>query len=142
MISSGLRTGIQSKNKKITLLALGFFFMFGYSNVSYLLPVYYAGVGFTAAQSGLLVSSFYFATLIFRLLLGNLLVKSGFKRFLAIGGVASVAGSVWIVFAGDSFSAPLPRASCSARERLLRRSPSPPTSRWPLRKRSAVSPFP
>ena len=42
MISSGLRTGIQSKNKKITLLALGFFFMFGYSNVSYLLPVYYA----------------------------------------------------------------------------------------------------
>ena len=110
MISSGLRTGIQSKNKKITLLALGFFFMFGYSNVSYLLPVYYAGVGFTAAQSGLLVSSFYFATLIFRLLLGNLLVKSGFKRFLAIGGVASVAGSVWIVFAGDSFSAPLPAA--------------------------------
>ena len=103
MISSGLRTGIQSKNKKITLLALGFFFMFGYSNVSYLLPVYYAGVGFTAAQSGLLVSSFYFATLIFRLLLGNLLVKSGFKRFLAIGGVASVAGSDWIVFAGDSF---------------------------------------
>ena len=68
----------QSNNKKILLLALGFFFMFGYSNVSYLLPVYYAHVGFTPAQSGLLVSSFYFATLTFRLLLGSLLVRAAF----------------------------------------------------------------
>ncbi|MEG1913094.1 MAG: MFS transporter [Cloacibacillus sp.] len=96
-------SGRQSKRKKIVLLALGFFFMFGYSNVSYLLPIYYANVGFTQAQSGLLVSAFYFATLIFRLLLGSLLVRSGFKRFFAIGGALTVAASLWIVFAGNSF---------------------------------------
>ncbi len=93
----------QSNNKKILLLALSFFFMFGYSNVSYLLPVYYAHVGFTPAQSGLLVSSFYFATLTFRLLLGSLLVRSGFRRFFVIGGISTVVASLWIVVAGESF---------------------------------------
>ncbi len=101
MIFSG--GGTQGKNKKIVLLAAGFFLMFGYSNVSYLLPIYYANVGFTPAQSGLLVSAFYFATLIFRLLLGNVLVRSGFKRLFVIGGISTVAASVWIVLAGSSF---------------------------------------
>ncbi len=100
MFNSG---AAQSNNKKILLLALGFFFMFGYSNVSYLLPIYYAHVGFTPAQSGLLVSSFYFATLTFRLLLGSLLVRSGFRRLFVIGGASTVIASLWIVVAGESF---------------------------------------
>ena len=93
----------QGRNKKIFLLSMSFFFMFGFSAVSYLLPVYYAHVGFTAVQAGLLVSSFYFSALIFRLVLGNVLTRLGFKKMFVTGGVLAVLGSGWIVFAGDSF---------------------------------------
>lgn len=93
----------QSRNKKILLLALGFFFNFGYSNVSYLLPVYYAHVGYSAARAGALVSAFYFATLLFRLLLGMMIPRFGFRKFLAAGGVLSIAGSLAVALSGGHF---------------------------------------
>lgn len=98
------RSRPQSRNVKILLLALGYFFMFGYSNVSYLLPIYYSAVGFSPAQSGLLASSYFVASLIFRLVLGGLLARWGFKRFFTAGSVITVASAIWVVFA-DSFSA-------------------------------------
>lgn len=93
-----------SDNKKIGLLALSFFLIFGYSNITYLLPLYYAQYGFTVAQSGVLVSSFYIAALLFRLPLGNFLAAQGFRRTFIIGGVMTVSASLWMMFAGGSFA--------------------------------------
>ncbi|MBQ9881576.1 MAG: MFS transporter [Synergistes sp.] len=97
------RGASQQKNKKIILLAIAFYFNFACSNVSYLLPVYYAHAGFSAARAGALVSAFYIASLIFRLILGSFIPRFGFKKLLAAGGVLSTAGALAIVFSGGSF---------------------------------------
>ena len=98
-------TKIQKKSVKILLLSLSFYFMFGYSNVCYLLPIYYGQLGFTLAEGGAMLSAFYFSTMLFRLFLGNLLVQWGFRKFFAAGAVITVASALWCVFSGDSFAA-------------------------------------
>lgn len=94
---------VQSKKLKILLLSLSYFCIFGYSNVSYLLPVYYSGSGFSAAEAGLLVSAFYFAALAFRLVLGNVLIRAGFRRIFVTGGVLAVVSAIWVILAKGSF---------------------------------------
>ncbi len=96
-------TRCDSDKKKILLLAVSFFLVFGYSNISCLLPLYYIHYGFSVFLSGLLVSSYYIAALLFRLPLASFLIQHGFRKTFVIGGALTVIGSLWMIFAGGSF---------------------------------------
>lgn len=99
----GISTEARVKNKKILFLALSFYFVFAVSNVSYLLPLYYADVGYDAKTAGWLVSAFYFASVISRLFLANIITALGFRTIFIIAGVLSVGSSIGIAFAGLAF---------------------------------------
>ncbi|MDO4987607.1 MAG: MFS transporter [Synergistes sp.] len=98
-------SGPQGKKTRIFLLAMAFFLNFGFANVCFLLPLYYAHTGFTSSEAGILLSAFYIAALVFRLILGGLLPRFGFGKFLMMGGVFSVLGAVGTAVSGGNFAA-------------------------------------
>lgn len=90
--------------RKIFFLALGFFFAFGFSNVSYFLPVYYKQIGIASADAGgWLVAAFYITSIISRPFLGNVISLLGFKRTFYAAGVLGVTSSIGIVLSGTHF---------------------------------------
>lgn len=90
--------------RKILFLAAGFFFVFGFSNVSYFLPVYYDHIGIKSADAtGWLVSIFYMVSVLFRPFLGSLIGYLGFRRLFYIAGILAVSSSTGIVLAGPHF---------------------------------------
>lgn len=93
----------QGNGAKIFFLALSFYCVFGFTNVGYLLAVFYAQTGFSSRDAGALVSVFYVASVVSRLLLGCVVPRLGFRRTLLVAAVLSVASSLSIVFAGLNF---------------------------------------
>lgn len=90
--------------KKIVFLALSFFFVFGFSNVSYFLPVYYAQIGMKSGDSaGWLVAAFYILSVISRPFLANIVENWGFRRVFIAAGVLSVLSSAGVLLSGVSF---------------------------------------
>ena len=86
----------RQKRGKIALLAASFYCVLLVANVSYLLPLYYARVGYTPQESGWLVSGFYLVSVISRLFLGNVILSLGFRRVFLLAGILSVASSVGV----------------------------------------------
>lgn len=93
----------RAKNLKILFLALSFYFVFAVSNVSYLLPLYYADIGYDAKTAGWLVSVFYLASVTSRLFLANAVTSFGFRNIFLVAGVLSVVSSVGIAVSGLAF---------------------------------------
>ncbi len=93
----------RSSDARIIYLALGFFLIFGFNNVSYLLPVFYTQIGYTVQDSGWLVSIFYVFSVSIRPFVGHLLIALGFRRAFAIAGVLSFGGAVGIALTGLNF---------------------------------------
>lgn len=90
--------------RKILFLALAFFFTFGFSNVSYFLPVYYAQIGLAPANAaGWLVSAFYIASVASRPFLGSAVSLLGFKRAFYAAGVLGVCSSIGVAASGTYF---------------------------------------
>ena len=90
--------------KKIAFLALSFFFVFGFSNVSYFLPVYYSQIGMKSGDaSGWLVAAFYIMSVISRPFLANIVENWGFKRVFIVAGVLSVLSSAGVLLSGIHF---------------------------------------
>jgi Arabinose efflux permease len=94
----------REKNLKILFLAVGFFFAFGATNVCYLLPVYYGRLGYDARASAWLVASFYISSVLFRLVLVNLLPRLGLRRAFWLATVFSIFGSIFVACGGARFS--------------------------------------
>ena len=89
---------------KIIFLALSFYFVFGFSNVSYFLPIYYSHIGIPSAKdAGMLVSVFYFVSLFARPFMGNVVAAIGFRRVFLLAGSISVASSIGIALSGANF---------------------------------------
>ena len=89
---------------KIIFLALSFYFVFGFSNISYFLPIYYSHIGLPSAKdAGMLVSVFYFVSLIARPFMGNVVAAIGFRRVFIIAGAVSVVSSLGVVLSGANF---------------------------------------
>lgn len=94
--------------RKIVFLALSFFFVFGFSNVSYLLPVYYRQIGVTSEQSiGWLVAMFYISSVASRLFLADVVKALGFRKLFVVAGALSIVCSAGIALFGGSFWASL-----------------------------------
>lgn len=94
----------QAARKKILFLAMGFFFTFGFSNVSYFLPVYYKQIGIASADAaGWLVASFYITSVISRPFLGNVVSVFGFKKSFYAAGALCVTSSIGIALSGTHF---------------------------------------
>ena len=93
--------------KKIFFLAAGFYFVVGYSNVSYFLPVYYAQIGYTPEAAGLLVSAFFLTSVTVRPFLGLIIPILGFRKVLYAAGLIGVLGSVGVALPGPCFWAAL-----------------------------------
>ena len=92
------------KSKKIVVLALCYYFVFGLSNVSYFLPVYYAQSGaLSAREAGLIVSIFYIVSVFSRPFLAYVLSSLGFRRLFAWAGVLFVASAAAMAAFGLSF---------------------------------------
>ncbi len=90
--------------RKIVFLALGFFFVFGFSNISYFLPVYYKQIGIASADAaGWLVTAFYITSIISRPFLGDVIGRLGFKRTFYVAGTLGVVSSVGVVLSGTHF---------------------------------------
>lgn len=90
--------------KKIVFLALSFFFVFGFSNVSYFLPVYYSQIGMKSADAaGWLVAAFYMMSVISRPFLANVVEILGFRRIFIVAGVLSILSSTGVVLSGIHF---------------------------------------
>lgn len=89
---------------KILFLALSFYLVFGFSNVSYFLPVYYKQIGVESTDRvGLLVGAFYLASVLTRPFLGGVVERLGFKRLFYLAGFLSVASSIGIAASGSVF---------------------------------------
>ena len=94
----------QSGQTKIAVLALSYFFVFGLSNVSYFLSVYYARAGaITAREAGLVVSVFYIVSVFSRPFLAYVLSRLGFRKLFSLATLLFVAGSVAMALFGLSF---------------------------------------
>ena len=91
------------ERKKILSLSAGFFFVMGFSNVSYFLPVYYAQMGFSPKAAGLLVSAFFITSVALRPFMAGLIIKFGFRKILFSAGIISVLSSIGVALAGNSF---------------------------------------
>lgn len=90
--------------RKIVFLAFGFFFVFGFSNVSYFLPVYYKQIGIASADAaGWLVTAFYITSIISRPFLGNVISRLGFRRTFYVAGALGVVSSIGVVLSGTHF---------------------------------------
>ena len=98
------RGNIDNKGQKIAVLALCYYFVFGLSNVSYFLPVYYAQSGaLTPREAGLIVSIFYIVSVFSRPFLAYVLSSLGFRRLFAWAGVLFVASAAAMAAFGLSF---------------------------------------
>ncbi len=94
----------KGKNKTVFILALCYFFVFGLSNVSYFLSVYYAKLGtVTPREAGLIVSVFYIVSVFSRPFLAFVLSRLGFRKLFAAAAVLFVASSVSMALWGTSF---------------------------------------
>ena len=92
------------KSKKIVTLALCYYFVFGLSNVSYFLPLYYAQSGtLSAREAGLIVSVFYIVSVFSRPFLAYVLSSLGFRRLFACAGVLFVLSAAAMAFFGPVF---------------------------------------
>lgn len=92
------------KNKTILILASCYFFVFGFSNVSYFLSLYYSRTGaITPRDAGLIVSVFYIVSVAARPFLAHVLSVLGFKKLFASAGVMFVASAVCMASWGLSF---------------------------------------
>ena len=90
--------------RKIAFLALSFYLVFGFSNVGYLLPIYYKQIGVKSTDAtGLLVGVFYLSSLISRPFLGGVMNCLGFRRLFYLAGALAVASSACVYLAGTSF---------------------------------------
>lgn len=90
--------------RKITFLALSFFFVFGFSNVSYFLPVYYEQIGMKSKDAGgWLVAAFYVMSVISRPFLANAVESFGFRRIFLVAGILSILSSVGVALSGSYF---------------------------------------
>lgn len=90
--------------RKIFFLALGFFFTFGFSNVSYFLPVYYKQIGISSSDAaGWLVAAFYITSVISRPFLGNVINLLGFRKTFYAAGLLGVTSSIGIILSGTNF---------------------------------------
>ena len=90
--------------KKILFMALGFFFVFGFSNVNYFLPVYYSQTGMKSTDSaGWLVAVFYIVAVASRPFLANAVEMFGFRRIFITAGVLSVLSSAGVALSGINF---------------------------------------
>lgn len=88
----------------IVVLALCYFFVFGLSNVSYFLSVYYTRSGaITPRESGLIVSIFYIVSVFSRPFLAFVLAHLGFKRLFVGAAAMFVISSVTMALFGLSF---------------------------------------
>lgn len=90
--------------RKVFFLSASFFFVFGFSNVSYFLPVYYEQIGLGSPKdAGWLVASFYIFSVLSRPFLAGVVSRLGFRNVFLLAGVLSVASSVGIAAAGVNF---------------------------------------
>lgn len=90
--------------RKIFFLALSFYAVFGFSNVSYFLPVYYEQIGAASpGEIGWMVSIFYIVSVASRLFLGGAVAALGFRKMFLAAGVLAVASSVAIAAVGANF---------------------------------------
>jgi MFS family permease len=90
--------------RKILLMALSFYFVFGLSNACYFLPMYYAQSGtFSARDAGWIVSIFYIASVVSRPFLGGLTQRLGFSRVFLLASLLWLGSSIAIAFVGESF---------------------------------------
>lgn len=95
----------ESGGAKIFFLALSFYCVFGFSNVSYLLPIFYAQTGFSSKQAGTLTAVFYLSSVITRPFMGKLVPTLGFRRCFLTASVLTIGSSLVIAFAGLNYQA-------------------------------------
>ena len=88
--------------RMVATLGLGYFALFGVSNVYYLLPQYlsHAGVG-SSQQVGWIVGAFYMATTFSRPFGGGLVRRMGFRRLFRWGGLLGIAGALGFALVGS-----------------------------------------
>lgn len=89
--------------RKVFFLGLSFFFIMGCTNVSYFLPLYYEGQGYSIKAAGMLVSAFYITSVSLRPFLAGVVHAMGFRRLFIVAGVVAVLGSVGVACAGQNF---------------------------------------
>lgn len=91
-------------HKKIFILALAYYFVFGLSNVSYFLSVFYSQRGlFSPEQAGLVISIFYIASVFSRPFLARILTFLGFRRLFLLSGVFFLGSSICMAAFSASF---------------------------------------
>ena len=96
--------GNSSELRKIAFLAISFYLVFGFSNVGYLLPIYYKQIGVKSTDAaGLLVGVFYIASVMSRPFLGGVVNVLGFRRLFYLSGFLSITSSIVVYLAGTSF---------------------------------------
>lgn len=93
----------KSNAAKIFFLALSFYCVFGFSNVGYLLAIFYKKTGYSQQDAGVLVAAFYMAAVITRPLLGSVIPRLGFRRTFLWGALLTVGGSAGVAFAGLNY---------------------------------------
>ena len=91
--------------KTIFGLAQGYFAIFGFSNVYYLLGVYLAMRHMASpVQIGWVMGSFYAAQTVCRPFAGNVVVRLGFRRAFVAGSLLCLAASAAFALTGPSFA--------------------------------------
>ncbi len=93
------------KNRQIVALSFALFFVFGVSNVYYLLLLYLEQVGVQSlALRGWVLSAFYMTSTLSRPFFSNFVERLGFRRLFLIAGSTTLASTIGIALCGANIS--------------------------------------